>query len=72
MQEGRISKDNADAITLCSIHGAKGLEWPIVFGVRFNEGECPLTDASTVSRVLTMALSNPSPPCRHAASPSQH
>jgi superfamily I DNA/RNA helicase len=38
-QEGRISQDNADAITLCSIHGAKGREWPIVFGVRFNEGD---------------------------------
>ena len=60
MQEGRISKDNADAITLCSIHGAKGLEWPIVFGVRFNDGECPLTDASTVSRVL-LALCSVAP-----------
>ena len=49
-QEGRISQDNSDAITLSSIHGAKGLEWPVVFGVRFNEGECPLTDASTVGR----------------------
>ena len=38
-QERRISQDNADAITLCSIHGAKGREWPIVFGVRFNEGD---------------------------------
>jgi superfamily I DNA/RNA helicase len=38
-QEGRISQDNADAITLCSIHGAKGREWSIVFGVRFNEGD---------------------------------
>ena len=38
-QERRISQDNADAITLCSIHGAKGREWSIVFGVRFNEGD---------------------------------
>ena len=37
-----IARDNADAITLCSMHASKGLEWPVVFAARMNEGECPL------------------------------
>lgn len=41
-QEERISIDNADAITLCSMHASKGLEWPLVLCARMNEGECPL------------------------------
>jgi superfamily I DNA/RNA helicase len=42
-QEERISDDNADAITLCSMHSSKGLEWRHVMVARLNEGECPLT-----------------------------
>ena len=36
-QGERIARDNSDAISLDSIHGAKGLEWPLVFCV-----SCPL------------------------------
>ena len=41
-QHAVIARDNADALTLCSMHAAKGLEWPVVFAARLNEGECPL------------------------------
>jgi superfamily I DNA/RNA helicase len=61
-QQCRISRDNADAITLCSIHGSKGLEWPHVFVPRLNEGELPLassTDAALEEerRLAYVALS---------------
>ncbi|KAL1528151.1 hypothetical protein AB1Y20_009512 [Prymnesium parvum] len=35
------SEVDADAITLCTIHSSKGLEWSHVFIVHMNEGECP-------------------------------
>ena len=38
-----IHKDNADALTLCSMHASKGLGWKVVFAVRMIEGECPLS-----------------------------
>lgn len=41
-QEDRIARDNADALTLCSIHAAKGLEWRHVFVTRLNDGELPM------------------------------
>lgn len=61
-QEERSSLDNADAITLCSMHASKGLEWPVVFCARLNEGECPLsvsTDAALEEerRLAYVALS---------------
>ena len=37
----RIAADDADALTLCSMHASKGLEWPTVYVARLNEGECP-------------------------------
>ena len=40
--EDRIARDNADALTLCSIHAAKGLEWRHVFVARLNDGELPM------------------------------
>jgi superfamily I DNA/RNA helicase len=30
-----------DKITLCTLHGAKGLEWPVVFLIGLNEGTLP-------------------------------
>lgn len=44
-QEMAITTDHADAITLCTMHSAKGLEWPAVLCVRMNEGECPSASA---------------------------
>jgi len=48
-QEHRISHDNADAVTLTSMHGSKGLEWPFVFVVRMVEDECPLPCVSSAA-----------------------
>ena len=45
MQEERdsaIARDDADALTLCTIHQAKGREWPVVFVPRLCEDELPL------------------------------
>lgn len=44
-QEMTIADDHADALTLCTMHGAKGLEWPAVLCVRMNEGVCPSSAA---------------------------
>lgn len=41
----RVSIDN-DAIHLLTIHGAKGLEWPVVFGLRAESGLFPPPDAT--------------------------
>jgi DNA helicase-2/ATP-dependent DNA helicase PcrA len=39
--EVTVADDHPDALTLCTMHGAKGLEWPAVLCVRMNEGVCP-------------------------------
>jgi DNA helicase-2/ATP-dependent DNA helicase PcrA len=36
-----------DAVTLSTIHAAKGLEWPMVFIIGLNEGYLPITYAKT-------------------------
>ena len=59
----RIAADDADALTLCSMHASKGLEWPFVYVARLNEGECPChVDASAEAvaeerRLVYVALS---------------
>ena len=57
-----IARDNADALTLCSMHASKGLEWPVVLVPRMNEDECPLTVTSEAAleeerRIAYVALS---------------
>lgn len=36
-----------DAVTLCSLHSAKGLEWPVVFLTGMSEGLMPVSRAKT-------------------------
>jgi ATP-dependent DNA helicase UvrD/PcrA len=38
---------NVDGVTLSSVHGAKGLEWPVVFIIGMNEGLFPSAQAAT-------------------------
>mmetsp|Transcript_24356 Transcript_24356/g.78614 ORF Transcript_24356/g.78614 Transcript_24356/m.78614 type:complete len:277 (+) Transcript_24356:125-955(+) len=46
-QDAAAEEAARDALTLCTIHGSKGLEWPTVLVVRMNEGECPSSAALT-------------------------
>ena len=40
------SKPTIPAVTVATIHGAKGLEWPVVYIVGMEEGTCPATWAA--------------------------
>jgi DNA helicase-2/ATP-dependent DNA helicase PcrA len=41
----------AEAVTLASLHAAKGLEWPVVFLVGLTDGMLPISYADTPERV---------------------
>ena len=41
----------ANAITLASIHSAKGLEWKVVFVVGLSEGLLPITHATAPAEI---------------------
>lgn len=40
--EAANKEDSDDALTITTIHQAKGLEWPVVFVPRFNQGMLPM------------------------------
>jgi DNA helicase-2/ATP-dependent DNA helicase PcrA len=40
-----------EAVTLSTIHAAKGLEWPLVFIIGLNEGYLPITYAKTAAEI---------------------
>lgn len=53
--DGGKKRHDSDALTLSTIHGAKGLEWPVVFVIRCNEETIPL-NVSTEGDELSTAL----------------
>jgi ATP-dependent exoDNAse (exonuclease V) beta subunit len=53
--DGSKPKRDTQGITLSTIHGAKGLEWPVVFIVRCNEDTIPL-NASMGDDELSQSL----------------
>lgn len=44
VQDDLAKSRTADAVTLCTVHAAKGLEWPHVVVVGMNEGHFPKSD----------------------------
>ena len=42
-QYKKIKSDNENAISLLTIHRSKGLEWKVVFVIKMNEGELPMS-----------------------------
>lgn len=53
--DGSKPKRETNGITISTMHGAKGLEWPVVFIVRCNEDTIPL-NASTGGDELSLSL----------------
>ena len=53
-----FSDDAGDRVTLSTIHGAKGLEWPVVIVMDVNEGILPKSDDDLIDdrRVLYVAV----------------
>jgi len=41
-----------EAVTLSTIHAAKGLEWPLVYLIGLNEGYLPISYAKTEAAIL--------------------
>jgi DNA helicase-2/ATP-dependent DNA helicase PcrA len=39
--QDRLIEENSDAVRLTTVHGAKGLEWPVVFVIGLNDGTFP-------------------------------
>jgi DNA helicase-2/ATP-dependent DNA helicase PcrA len=52
MIEAVDSSENQEALTLSTIHQAKGQEWDVVFLVRLNEGTLPVSDEIEEERRL--------------------
>ena len=46
----RLYSEMGDVVTITSIHGAKGLEWPVVFWADLVRGRGPRTDACIAGR----------------------
>jgi DNA helicase-2/ATP-dependent DNA helicase PcrA len=53
--DGSKPKQGTNGVTLSTMHGAKGLEWPVVFIVRCNEDTIPL-NASMGDDELSLSL----------------
>jgi len=51
MRDAQDDVGDYDVVTVCTVHTAKGLEWPVVLVVDLNEGNFPIQQAITANQL---------------------